>query len=650
MKQFLSCTGCLIAFVVVGSAQSQWELIVPQESLPDSYRSDEFLFDSTTRQWYLHYQEDGLLASIDVDAGTVTEIVATNWFGRSDEMVLDPIGQKLYGWRAGTSSLYEISTSGGSWSQVFSAGNDGHHYGASAYWNSETSRPGFVGGYGYFTMHNQIFEVNSSYSGWTQKRGDSNTGNPPRMNGPIAGNGPGNALLWYGQHGNINGNQYTCNLSISDGGNYCWSRGLWHIDLASHTASTIISLDDPEIDQYGDIAWDYLRNEVYVVGGKLVSSDATNTTNEDDYEWTSRVIRFNLDTSDGFTVLESEGLPVLETYGQVIYDETEDRLLMLRSDGLWALPLSQELNPTSIPDDFCSTTYYPNSNESHKTCRFQLAMDSLHAINGSQAAPSLMDFLKGQTIGNKVYLEWDMQAIMDSINAVLAEMPNVDSGGLSDHTCGDPVSYHDYDYATVEIGDQCWFAENLRSTSYSNGDEIPGELDDSNWSATTLGARTVYGEGSSTVQNGSGDETLNLTNYGRLYNAYAVDDNRGLCPNDWHVPIHADWATLEIELGMSEVEANATGWRGSDQGSQLKASSSDTPSWNGTNSSQFSGLPGGYRSYLGNMVSADLYGVFWCQEMNQKMLGGTYDQVYSWIYTEEHINRSGFSVRCLKTE
>ena len=136
---------------------------------------------------------------------------------------------------------------------------------------------------------------------------------------------------------------------------------------------------------------------------------------------------------------------------------------------------------------------------------------------------------------------------------------------------------------------------------------------------------------------------------GRLYNAYAVDDNRGLCPNDWHVPTHSDWADLEMELGMSEVEANATGWRGSDQGSQLKASSSDTPSWNGTNSSQFSGLPGGYRSYLGNMVSADLYGVFWCQEMNEKMLGGIYDQVYSVVVTAGSNGlRSGFSVRCLK--
>ena len=575
--------------VTASSAQSEWELIVPQESLPDSYRSDEFLFDSTTRQWYVHYQEDGLLASIDVDAGTVTEIGATNWFGRSDEMVLDPIGQKLYGWRAGTSSLYEISTSGGSWSQVFSAGNDGHHYGASAYWNGETSRPGFIGGYGYWTMHNQIFEVNSSYSGWTQKRGDTNTGNPPRMNGPIAGNGEGNALLWYGHHGNINGNQYTCNLSISDGGNYCWSRGLWHIDLASHTASTIMSLDDPEIDQYGDIAWDYLRNEVYVVGGKLVSPDATNTTNEDDYEWTSRVIRFNLDTSDGFTVLESEGLPVLETYGQVIFDETEDRLLMLRSDGLWALPLSQESsqesNPTSIPDDFCSTTYYPNSNESHKTCRFQLAMDSLHAINGSPTAPSLMDFLKGQTIGNKVYLEWDMQAIMDSINAVIAEISNVDSGGASEHTCGDPLSYYGYDYATVQIGEQCWFAENARRLPFVSPSNLGWE-DDGNAHAYVAGYEGTLVE-----------EAQMLDEYevfGALYNFAAVEE-LVMCPQGWHVPSVTEWNVLEAFVGPSSAF-------------KLKA---ESPVWDGTNELGFNAIRVPVRTSGGTFGNWDEYADFW---------------------------------------
>ena len=42
-------------------------------------------------------------------------------------------------------------------------------------------------------------------------------------------------------------------------------------------------------------------------------------------------------------------------------------------------------------------------------------------------------------------------------------------------TCGDPVSYQGYDYQTVQIGEQCWFAENLRS-DYQDGDVIPSNL------------------------------------------------------------------------------------------------------------------------------------------------------------------------------
>ena len=39
--------------------------------------------------------------------------------------------------------------------------------------------------------------------------------------------------------------------------------------------------------------------------------------------------------------------------------------------------------------------------------------------------------------------------------------------------CGDPFEYQGYDYETVQIGEQCWFAENLRSESYQNGDVLP---------------------------------------------------------------------------------------------------------------------------------------------------------------------------------
>ena len=79
-----------------------------------------------------------------------------------------------------------------------------------------------------------------------------------------------------------------------------------------------------------------------------------------------------------------------------------------------------------------------------------------------------------------------------------------------------------------------------------------------------------------------------------------VDDARGLCPSGWHVPTDGEFMTLEMELGMSESEANGTGWRGTDQGTQMKSSASDSPAWNGTNTSGFSGLAGGYRSYSGD--------------------------------------------------
>ena len=77
--------------------------------------------------------------------------------------------------------------------------------------------------------------------------------------------------------------------------------------------------------------------------------------------------------------------------------------------------------------------------------------------------------------------------------------------------------------------------------------------------------------------------------------------------------------TLEMELGMSSSEANSTGWRGTDQGAQLKSSSSDTPSWNGTNASGFSALPGGLRNYTDGSFfiegSEGLGSFLWCASL-----------------------------------
>ena len=264
---------------------------------------------------------------------------------------------------------------------------------------------------------------------------------------------------------------------------------------------------------------------------------------------------------------------------------------------------------------------------------------------------------------------WVYELYSDTLLTYLCENPgcmdptadNYDPYAIEeDNSCiweeGSPVcdfqnsfTFDGYTYDLVAIGDQCWFAENLRNEHYANGDAIPGGLSNEEWSTTINGAVTVYGEGTSNVGHGSSDEIANLAAYGRLYNWYAVDDARGLCPSGWHVPTDGEFMTLEMELGMSESEANSQGWRGTDQGTQMKSSPEDDPSWNGTNLSGLSCSPAGYRYALGGEFGLESAFRYW----SSTLYGGR-----SWSrrleYSEDRIYRidgnhnAGMSVRCIK--
>ena len=59
-------------------------------------------------------------------------------------------------------------------------------------------------------------------------------------------------------------------------------------------------------------------------------------------------------------------------------------------------------------------------------------------------------------------------------------------------SCGEAITYAGVGYSTVQIGDQCWFAENLRTTTYRNGDAIPQNLGLGSWFATSSGAMAFY--------------------------------------------------------------------------------------------------------------------------------------------------------------
>ena len=221
--------------------------------------------------------------------------------------------------------------------------------------------------------------------------------------------------------------------------------------------------------------------------------------------------------------------------------------------------------------------------------------------------------------------------------------------------CGDPLEYQGYDYETVQIGEQCWFAENLRSENYDNGDVILTDLSPVEWATTVEGAVAIYGT-SANCENyapdiDACDTTQSLNMYGCLYNWYAVQDDRSLCPSDWHVPSDEEWITMEISLGMTEEDANATGVRGTNEGAKMKDTFGWSSSGNGVNTSSFSGLPGGTRTVGGNSMQAGNGGFWWS---SSPQVGSPSAWFRALSYGHDRVLRShvllasGYSIRCIK--
>ena len=187
----------------------------------------------------------------------------------------------------------------------------------------------------------------------------------------------------------------------------------------------------------------------------------------------------------------------------------------------------------------------------------------------------------------------------------------LDFNGLADDGCEEGrscvclVEHDGHSYATIEIGGQCWFSENLRSTLYANGDVIPSTLTDSQWNNASAGATTIFGEDDGCTDYSpdidSCDPVVALVEYGRLYNWYAVDDARGLCPAGWHVPSHTEWQALISAQGGS-----------SSAGEALKSTYGWSYSGQGTKVSGFTGMPGGKRQDgSGYYTSAGDKGIWW---------------------------------------
>lgn len=158
-------------------------------------------------------------------------------------------------------------------------------------------------------------------------------------------------------------------------------------------------------------------------------------------------------------------------------------------------------------------------------------------------------------------------------------------------------------YSTIKIGDQWWMAENLKVTHYRNGDAIPNVTDYTEWNSLSTGAYCNYN-----------NDVNKVDTYGCLYNWYAVNDSSNIAPEGWHLPTDEEWKQLEMYLGMSQADADSTGWRGTDEGDKLKETGTahwKSPNTGATNESGFSALPGGYRGILGVFYGVGYNALFW---------------------------------------
>jgi len=184
-------------------------------------------------------------------------------------------------------------------------------------------------------------------------------------------------------------------------------------------------------------------------------------------------------------------------------------------------------------------------------------------------------------------------------------------------------------YATVDIGNQIWMAENLKTSRFNNGYTIPNISDSITWIGLTSVARCYY----------NNDSALNSNTYGALYNWYAVNTGN-LCPTGWHVPVDSGWMILVSYLGGEFIA-----------GGKLKSTILwNTPNVGATNSSGFTALPSGFRHCYGFFLG---YGEseYWWTKTEEDIDNAWFRNVYygnQKVYRFNSYKQSGLSIRCLK--
>ncbi|HUX59611.1 MAG TPA: fibrobacter succinogenes major paralogous domain-containing protein [Bacteroidales bacterium] len=185
-------------------------------------------------------------------------------------------------------------------------------------------------------------------------------------------------------------------------------------------------------------------------------------------------------------------------------------------------------------------------------------------------------------------------------------------------------------YTSIVIGTQVWMVENLKTTHFKNGTDIPLIIDGTAWSSLSTPGYCWY----------NSDESAYKNIYGALYNWFTVKTGN-LCPTGWHVPTQDEWITLSNYL----VGGNVAG----------KMKETGTAHWSSTNAevtneSGFTALPGGYRYNDGKFDFMGINAFWWSVTTSNAdwAYSREVDIDYSDFFEFNDPKKAGFSVRCLR--
>jgi len=248
-----------------------------------------------------------------------------------------------------------------------------------------------------------------------------------------------------------------------------------------------------------------------------------------------------------------------------------------------------------------------------------------------------------------------LTACTQDCNGTWGGLAEIDCVGICGgyHLIEDCGTVNDFDgniYKTIKIGTQTWMAENLKVIHYNNGDAILTGYSRNEWSLLDYtiepGAYAFYNNNESFKEI-----------YGILYNWYAITDDRGICPDSFHIPTDDELIELELLLGMSESEVNNSGHRGTNEGSKLAGNIDIWSQGDGDliedaefGISGFNAIPAGHINFTGWSYNLNESTGLWSRTAysNSHVWSRLLSGYYSDISRNSDHKTSGNSVRCLK--